>query len=66
LDRLQTKINDRHIFDSFLVDTYIHAMDGDEIKVVVSSGLASNLLSTKYIDVPKTPKPLFHSNSSEK
>jgi chromosomal replication initiator protein len=33
------------------VDTYIHTIDGDEIKVVVSSGLASNLLSTKYIDV---------------
>ena len=51
LDRLQTKINDRHIFDSFFVDTYIHAIDADEIRVVVSSGLASNLLSTKYIDV---------------
>lgn len=51
LDRLQTKINDRHIFDSFFVDTYIHAIEADEIKVVVSSGLASNLLSTKYIDV---------------
>jgi chromosomal replication initiator protein len=51
LERLQTKINDRHIFDSFFVDTYIHTIDGDEIKVVVSSGLASNLLSTKYIDV---------------
>jgi chromosomal replication initiator protein len=51
LDRLQTKINDRHIFDSFFVDTYIHTIEADEIKVVVSSGLASNLLSTKYIDV---------------
>ncbi len=51
LDRLQTKINDRHIFDSFFVDTYIHAIEADEIKVVVSSGLASNLLSTKYMDV---------------
>lgn len=51
LDRLQTKINDRHIFDSFFVDTYIHAIDADEMKVVVSSGLASNLLSTKYMDV---------------
>jgi chromosomal replication initiator protein len=51
LDRLQTKINDRHIFDSFFGDTYIHAIDADEIKVVVNSGLASNLLSTKYIDV---------------
>ncbi len=51
LERLQTKINDRHIFDSFFADTYIHGIDANEIKVVVNSGLASNLLSTKYIDV---------------
>jgi chromosomal replication initiator protein len=51
LERLQTKINDRHIFDSFFADTYIHAIDANEIKVLVNSGLASNLLSTKYIDV---------------
>ena len=51
LERLQTKINDRHIFDSFFADTYIHAIDVNEIKVVVNSGLASNLLSTKYMDV---------------
>jgi chromosomal replication initiator protein len=51
LERLQGKINDRHIFDSFFSDTYIHAIDANEIKVVVNSGLASNLLSTKYIDV---------------
>jgi chromosomal replication initiator protein len=51
LDRLQTRINDRHIFDSFFADTYIHSIDGSDIKVVVSSGLASNLLSTKYMDV---------------
>jgi len=51
LERLQTKINDRHIFDSFFNDTYIHAIEANEIKVVVSSGLASNLLSTKYVDV---------------
>jgi chromosomal replication initiator protein len=51
LERLQTKINDRHIFDSFFADTYIHAIDANEIKVFVNSGLASNLLSTKYIDV---------------
>jgi chromosomal replication initiator protein len=51
LDRLQSRINDRHIFDSFFADTYIHSIDGSDIKVVVSSGLASNLLSTKYMDV---------------
>jgi chromosomal replication initiator protein len=51
LEKLQTRINDRHIFDSFFSDTYIHTIDGDEIKVVVNSGLAANLLSTKYLDV---------------
>ena len=51
LEKLQTRINDRHIFDSFFSDTYIHTIEGDEIKVVVNSGLAANLLSTKYLDV---------------
>lgn len=51
LERLQQKVNDRHIFDSFFSDTYIHAIQGNEIKVVVNSGLAANLLSTKYLDV---------------
>jgi chromosomal replication initiator protein len=51
LDRLQQKVNDRHIFDSFFSDTYIHTIVGDEIRVVVNSGLAANLLSTKYLDV---------------
>ncbi len=51
LEKLQPRINDRHIFDSFFGDTYIHTIEGDEIKVVVNSGLAANLLSTKYLDV---------------
>ena len=51
LEKLQTRINDRHIFDSFFGDTYIHSLENDEIKVVVNSGLAANLLSTKYLDV---------------
>jgi chromosomal replication initiator protein len=51
LERLQQKVNDRHIFDSFFSDTYIHSINNDEIKVVVNSGLAANLLSTKYFDV---------------
>jgi chromosomal replication initiator protein len=51
LERLQTRINDRHIFDSFFSDTYIHAIEADQIKLVVNSGLAANLLSTKYLDV---------------
>jgi chromosomal replication initiator protein len=51
LDRLQQKVNDRHIYDSFFSDTYIHTINNDEIRVIVNSGLAANLLSTKYLDV---------------
>lgn len=50
LERLNQKINDRHIFDSFFADSFIHSIQNDEIVVVVNSGLAVNLLSTKYQD----------------
>lgn len=50
LERLSQRINDRHIFDSFFADSYIHSVQNDEIVVVVNSGLAVNLLSTKYQD----------------
>jgi chromosomal replication initiator protein len=51
LDRLSQKINDRHIFDSFFADSYIHTIQNDEIVVVVNSGLAVNLLNTRYLDM---------------
>lgn len=51
LDRIGQKINDRHIFDSFFADSYIHTVQNDEIVVVANSGLASNLLSTRYADM---------------
>jgi chromosomal replication initiator protein len=51
LEKLKLRINDRHIFDSFFGDSYIHNIVNDEIKVVVNSGLASTLLSTKYYEV---------------
>jgi chromosomal replication initiator protein len=50
LEILKQKINDRHIFDSFFSDSYIHVIENDQIKVIVNSGLAGNLLSTKYYD----------------
>ena len=50
LERLSQRINDRHIFYSFFADSYIHSVQNDEIVVVVNSGLAVNLLSTKYQD----------------
>jgi chromosomal replication initiator protein len=51
LDRVGQKINDRHIFDSFFADSYIHTVQSDEIVVVANSGLATNLLSTRYSDM---------------
>jgi chromosomal replication initiator protein len=51
LEKLKLRINDRHIFDSFFGDSYIHTIINDEIKVIVNSGLASTLLSTKYYEV---------------
>lgn len=51
LGRIETKLNDRHIFDSFFTGSYIHSIDGDTMIVVVNSGLAANLLSSKYMDL---------------
>jgi chromosomal replication initiator protein len=51
LDRVGQKINDRHIFDSFFADSYIHTVQNDEIVVIANSGLATNLLSTRYADM---------------
>ncbi len=51
LAKLSTKINDRHIYDSFFGSSFIHSINGDAMVVVVNSGLASNILSTKYYDL---------------
>ncbi|MCX5775089.1 MAG: chromosomal replication initiator protein DnaA [Firmicutes bacterium] len=51
LDRIEVKLNDRHIYDSFFSGSYIHSIDGDTMIVVVNSGLAASLLSSKYMDL---------------
>jgi chromosomal replication initiator protein len=51
LDRLKGKINDRHIFDSFFAGSYLHGIDANTMVVVVNSGLAATLLTTKYADL---------------
>ena len=51
LDRIGVKLNDRHIYDSFFSGSYIHSIDGDTMIVVVNSGLAASLLSSKYMDL---------------
>jgi len=51
LVQLASRINDRNIFDSFFNGTYIHRIDGNSMVVVVNSGLAASILSTKYNDL---------------
>ena len=51
LEKVESKINDRHIFDSFFSGSYIHSIDADTMLVVVNSGLAASLLATKYNDL---------------
>lgn len=51
LDRVQARLNDRHIFDSFFLNSYIYGIDGKTMVVVLNSALAVNLLSTKYGDM---------------
>jgi len=51
LDSTKSRINDPRIFDTFLNSSYINSIDGDTMVVVVNSGLAANILSTKYLDM---------------
>jgi len=51
LQRLKTKINERHIYDSFFAESYLHGIDANTMVVVVNSGLAATLLATKYLDL---------------
>lgn len=51
LDSTKGRINDPRIFDTFLNSSYINSIDGDTMVVVVNSGLAANILSTKYLDM---------------
>jgi len=51
LDNIKLRINDSRIFDTFFNGSYIYSIDADLVVVVVNSGLAANLLSTKYLDL---------------
>ncbi|MFA5480842.1 MAG: chromosomal replication initiator protein DnaA [Bacilli bacterium] len=51
LESAKTRINDSRIYDTFLNGSYINSIDGDQMVVIVNSGLAANLLSTKYFDM---------------
>lgn len=45
---IESKLQDRHIFDSFFSQTYIHSIANDEIIVSANSHLAETILNQKY------------------
>lgn len=51
LVRLQTKLNDRHVFDSFFVNSYIYKIDSDVMTVVFETGLGIKVVETRYSDM---------------
>ncbi len=51
LEGISERINDRHIYDSFFNQSYIHSIDGDLMIVAVNSNLAANIISSKYFDL---------------
>lgn len=51
LAKLKTLVPDRHVYDAFFVDTYIHSIDGDLITVIANSSLSKSMLNTTYQDL---------------
>ena len=47
-DELGKNIEDRHFFDVYLSESYIHSIENGVMTVVVGSNLAVTILSTKY------------------
>lgn len=48
LEGIKNRISDRHTYDYFFSDSYIHSIDGDTIVVVLNSTLAVSIIPTKY------------------
>lgn len=51
LPRIKDEMNDNMVFDSFLSDSYIDSIQGNEMNVVVNSSVASSVLNSKYKDM---------------
>jgi chromosomal replication initiator protein len=51
LTKLKDEINNNHIFDVFFKDSYIYTINQGKMYIVVTSGLAVNLIETKYHDM---------------
>lgn len=48
LVKIKDRISERHVYDAFFTNTYIHAISGDTITVVANSSLAKSVLSSTY------------------
>ena len=53
LKRIEEQLNEKQLFDSFFVGSYINDVNGNLITVVTNSTLAASLLKTKYYDIIK-------------
>jgi chromosomal replication initiator protein len=51
LKKIKEKLNDQLVYDSFFASTYIDSVQNQTLVVVANSGLAANILSTKYKDL---------------
>ena len=51
LIKIEERLGEKQIFDSFFANSYINEINNNEITVVVNSALAVRLISTKYNDI---------------
>ncbi len=51
LSEIDSKLKDRHIFDSFFSQTSVFSIEGDVMVVSVNSRLAANILGQKYLSL---------------
>ena len=51
LIKIEERLGEKQLFDSFFSDSYINEINNNEITVVVNSALAARLISTKYNDI---------------
>lgn len=51
LKRIEERLGEKQVFDSFFANSYIHDIVGSTITVVVNSALAVRLISSKYNEI---------------
>lgn len=49
--KIEERLGEKQLFDSFFAGSYIHEIKGDSIVVIVNSALAVSLIKQKYYDI---------------